>query len=562
MKFKMKITSCFIAFAILLLCSVPGNAAADAKEWQGTDNDGNVLTTEGLRKLLKVHEEWVKEFEKAGETIEALNNMKNDPRRLILKGPDYGRANLQGVDLRNANLKGASFQGLNFKEADLRGANFERASLFACNLNDTKLAGANFKGAGFQYTHLKNAELQNANFENAIIPETDFIEAKLGNAKFENAYLVEVAFQDAYLEKAKFKGANLWLANLKDAKLKDANFEGADLGVACIGGADFTNAHLEGANLDNVNKVEGPKKVINFTNAHLEGAILTNANLKGTILTEASLVGADLRGANLSEAKLKGTDLLNAKFSKVDLTGAQYEPVSAPHKGYLGGIELKDVWFQEEQQAGLVQLRNSFKEAGLRELEREATYYIEKGKTEYSTPFWRWFRLGFFEKTCSYGYDYTWPLIIFGSLICVFTIIYIFPIRWKDFPIRESKLTKSVYRIWSKESIYEIWSKGGIHKVWLKERVEDRECEWKNKPDRLIKKGLRAIGYAFYFSCLSAFHIGWRDLNVGNWIARMQPNEYTLRPTGWVRFVSGLQSLISIYLLALWVLIYFGRPFE
>lgn len=68
--------------------------------------------------------------------------------------------------------------------------------------------------------------------------------------------------------------------------------------------------------------------------------------------------------------------------------------------------------------------------------------------------------------------------------------------------------------------------------------------------------------YALYFSLLSAFHIGWRDFNVGNWISRMQPREYTLRATGWVRVASGLQSLISVYLLALALLTYFGRPFE
>ena len=39
--------------------------------------------------------------------------------------------------------------------------------------------------------------------------------------------------------------------------------------------------------------------------------------------------------------------------------------------------------------------------------------------------------------------------------------------------------------------------------------------------------------------------------------------EITLkRATGWVRVVSGVQSLISIYLLALWALTQFGRPFE
>ncbi len=61
---------------------------------------------------------------------------------------------------------------------------------------------------------------------------------------------------------------------------------------------------------------------------------------------------------------------------------------------------------------------------------------------------------------------------------------------------------------------------------------------------------------------LSAFYIGWRDLNVGSRIARLQPREYTLRAKGWVRVVSGVQSLISVYFIATWVLTYFGRQFE
>jgi hypothetical protein len=72
----------------------------------------------------------------------------------------------------------------------------------------------------------------------------------------------------------------------------------------------------------------------------------------------------------------------------------------------------------------------------------------------------------------------------------------------------------------------------------------------------------RALGLGLLFSLVSAFQIGWRELNVGNWITRLQPREYTLRATGWVRVVSGAQSLLSVYLLALWALSYFGRPFE
>ena len=72
----------------------------------------------------------------------------------------------------------------------------------------------------------------------------------------------------------------------------------------------------------------------------------------------------------------------------------------------------------------------------------------------------------------------------------------------------------------------------------------------------------RALSYALYFSALSAFRIGWRDLNVGSWLTRLQAREYELRGRGWVRVVSGLQSLMSVYLIAIWALTYFGRPFQ
>lgn len=80
--------------------------------------------------------------------------------------------------------------------------------------------------------------------------------------------------------------------------------------------------------------------------------------------------------------------------------------------------------------------------------------------------------------------------------------------------------------------------------------------------ERLTSGWWAAWAWALRFSVLSVFHIGWRDLKVGTWIARMQPREYTLRATGWVRTVSGIQSLISVYMIALWALTYFGRPFE
>jgi hypothetical protein len=78
----------------------------------------------------------------------------------------------------------------------------------------------------------------------------------------------------------------------------------------------------------------------------------------------------------------------------------------------------------------------------------------------------------------------------------------------------------------------------------------------------VLLRGVFVPLIGLYFSLLSAFSLGWWELNVGTWIARVQPREYMLRATGWVRTVSSIQSLLSVYLLALWVLTYFGRPFE
>jgi hypothetical protein len=112
------------------------------------------------------------------------------------------------------------------------------------------------------------------------------------------------------------------------------------------------------------------------------------------------------------------------------------------------------------------------------------------------------------------------------------------------------------------EDIYEKEKVDAIWKVWI--RIRMRVDLGQDKP----KKPIGSINpwscfkIGFYFSLLSAFNIGWRELNVGNWMARMQPYEYRLQATGWARTVSGIQSLISVYLLALSVLTYFGRPFE
>ena len=141
-------------------------------------------------------------------------------------------------------------------------------------------------------------------------------------------------------------------------------------------------------------------------------------------------------------------------------------------------------------------------------------------------------KLVLFEMTSDYGMSPGLPLKILLVLILVFSFFYVAPIVGD--------------------------TKAGVFRVWDDKRPG---AAGDDEPERLVEYGLAGLGFVLYFSLLSAFHIGWRDLNVGNWIARIFPRDYRLRCKGWVKAVSGLQSLISVYLLALSALTYFGRPF-
>jgi hypothetical protein len=99
-----------------------------------------------------------------------------------------------------------------------------------------------------------------------------------------------------------------------------------------------------------------------------------------------------------------------------------------------------------------------------------------------------------------------------------------------------------------------------LWRVWDKDRI--RQDAGTAAPVRLDRVNSDIYGDALFFSLISAFSVGWHEINIGTWIGRLNPNEYTLRATGWLRSLSGFQSLVSIFLLALAFLCYFGDPFE
>lgn len=112
------------------------------------------------------------------DSVENWNNWrKESPEQ-----PDFGWANLNGLELDNvllnsSNLKLAfckdcSFRGADFSDSNLYGANFQNSDLSGSNLEKSNLEGAhlvnaNLKGANLKKTNLKLANLDGSILENA-----------------------------------------------------------------------------------------------------------------------------------------------------------------------------------------------------------------------------------------------------------------------------------------------------------------------------------------------------------------------------------------------------------
>jgi Pentapeptide repeats (8 copies) len=319
--------------------------------------------------------------------------------------------------------------------------------------------------------------------------------------------------------------------------------------------ANFCQAHLDGADLQE----EDLRETI-LEKASLNGVKLQRTNLADANLQEASLTWANLQGAGLSGTNLKGAELFQA-----NLQGALYEPnpeklprfwtLTSPYNN------LEKLVFHDSP-AALIALREAFKNAGMRTQERQITYAIEHTRrlqAWQSENLWdkseSLFKLVAFELPSDYGMSPGRSLKILWGSIGLFALVY-------TVALVTTRGHSGIWMVWLSDRVHKTEGEADPVRVtstfWFSALQMKAASRWW----RGLLQEMSALLIGLYFSVLSAFSIGWRDLNVGTWIARVQPREYTLRATGWVRTVSGIQSLLSLYLLVLWVLTYFGRPFE
>ncbi len=430
-------------------------------------------------------------------------------------------------------------------------------------------------------------------YKNGAMPRKDELEAILDAHK---------EWLSSYRDKLKSlteeqlydpRKANLCNANLRPpvtlkgvdltgANLRGAIFAGNDLTGALLTGADLAGANMESVKLINAKLNQGGR--INLTRARMEGANLEDGRFFDATLTQiffregnmsrfdlnrgkldqadlrkVAAAGSSLRSVDMTRAFLDDANFSNSTFTKVNFTKTRivrtnlshaviqkgifnetiFEPTGADTLLILDSSGLSTITFEDPRP--VVQLRKSMKEAGLWNEERALTSALRKFELRSASLKERLIQHWVFGGWLTdYGANPLRSLLFLIGLIFVFMPFYAFTV-WG------AGTTKGPAGIWA------VWPDGSINKE-EPVRIGARfffENYW-----------LNLLWASFYFSLVSTFHIGWRDLNVGTWITRIQPREFSLRPIGWVRFVSGTQSLLSVYLLALWLLTYFGRPFE
>lgn len=421
-------------------------------------------------------------------------------------------------------LKGAPNIGrqLVLVNADLSGANLKGATLKKAVLDATKLTEADFSGADLSHASLVGADLTGAELGRATMKGANFSKAIL-----KDAHLFRADMRNAVLSHADLRRTPLFKSNLSHADLRGADLEGAYLFEAVL-----SEANLKGANFVKADLREADLRGFYLARAKLHGANLQEANLSGANLVRADLSGTNLRNTNLSRAKLIGTNFKDARAEFTNFSESNFEPLSVKDMNFIGAKGFSTIIFNDSRQVD--ELRKMAKDSGLRNEERSLTSALHKYRMKSKPAHEKFFEFIWLGFLTDFGADPWRSLKFLGISILIFTPLYVISLFMRG--------------------------KDGIYKICLPDRLQTDlgGCE----PERLYKPGMKAFGYAFYFSILCAFSMGWRDFNIGNWIVRMQWKEYTLRSSGWVRTISGFQSLFSLYLLAIWLLTYFGRPFE
>ncbi len=343
-------------------------------------------------------------------------------------------------------------------------------------------------------------------------------------------------------------------ADLCGARIVGLTFRRADLRYARLMGARIISSDLNGVNfgwgnLEMVGIWEmdrgNDQRIGSFHAADLKSAIFTDSNFRGWSFTDSDARFAHISGTNFADTVFDDANLGGIQIDNVDLSNASLKNTNLAHAtlniqpGHLPQPEslrdaqsLTSVTANGGAQATLAELRDKLDSLKMSVPAAEINYAInhqanmyeasrETARSHFLQTQLNWLLLGV---PYEYGLRPERLLIAVGLVILSFWLLYLYAIF-------RSELDNS---------------------IWIARPAPRSDASGdKTRATRLMRTNCNPFFHALWFSVLSAFRIGWGNVSVGEWIARLQTRGYEFHAVGWPRTVAGMQSLLSVYLLAL-----------
>jgi hypothetical protein len=335
-------------------------------------------------------------------------------------------------------------------------------------------------------------------------------------------------------------------AVLSDLNMAVADMRGANTAYADMRGANLTAANLSGATLEETNL-----EAADMHRATLRGADLTRANLAQAKLDSADLGGADLTGANLTQTSFIGSYMAHVIF----------EPATLPEVSAFERVAGLQTLRYISSNRSLIGLRDAFEKHGLQVQARQVTYAIRRNQRVHA-----WDNADFlpkavslanlllFEVPAGYGLYPGRPLYLLGMLILVFTIPYMMAL----FSGKVIQTGSRNNRLGNQKGDEILCRAVSATPRLLQPRVRPH---LRGRALRRLVRLVDAMIVGLYVSVLSCFDSFWRALGRESLHRRVLPRQHSIIAARWIRIVAGVQAMISLYLIGLWLFIYFGRPF-
>jgi uncharacterized protein YjbI with pentapeptide repeats len=576
----------------------------DPGKWTWMDRDCHIRTrAELVDRILANHKLWLKKYaaylgdEDALEEYGALRDpLLADLSRADLRGANLREANLTRAYLGAADLSGAILQHADLTDAQLDGADLTGANLWNADLTGAYLAGADLTGAVPYRADLTGAHLMGADLTGADLAGADLTDASFYRADLTGAYLGGADLTGARLEEADLTGARLEGADLSSSILANTDFSDVDLTLAKVWYADFEPEVPPPAN--SIARTDGletlrwrgsfdemdyrrdptmtrdkkrryvprplpsvPERWLVWLSRYREIRIGQSHGWRNDLRFLWSDAFHGLR-PDRSDAGSSNKGNSSAK------AGGGEPPSSSPSK------EPERTPTAAQNQYALIDLRNALKKAGYTEAELQANLAYQR-RTQSTLG------MIIFDWTCAYGAAPGRPLVIALVLALLAVPIYWLGFRHQLFGghllLVEKQDGKDVETPLADLRRRPGWSgpvRGDDRSLRaimneITERRRSKSHSAQIRPLRFVASCWPRVRWeaAFLksvvlFSLMSVVNLGFQGLDFGRWVRNLFFREYDLKARGWLRAVSGLQSLVGLGLLALSLLSFFGHAFE